>query len=148
MRGAEAEGGFVVLDASVAVRWTVPEEGGDEAVALLRRPPRWLAPRLLLTEAAGALRRKVTGGQLRAEHAPEALAVILALVARGSIRLAPDEDFIDLALVLSLSLGHKLPDCVYLALAEHAGAGLATADRRLGTLAESRGVRTILVPSA
>ena len=138
----------MVLDASVAVRWIVPEEGGDEAVALLHGPVEWLAPRLLLTEAAGALRRKVAGGQLRAEHAPEALAVILALVERGSIQLAADEEFIDLALMLSLSLGHKLPDCVYLALAEHAGAGLATADRRLGTLAESRGVRMVLVPSA
>jgi predicted nucleic acid-binding protein len=48
----------VVLDASVAVRWVVTEAGSDEASELLERDVTWLAPRLLLTEAASALRRK------------------------------------------------------------------------------------------
>ncbi len=52
------------------------------------------------------------------------------------------------ALMLVLSPQHRLPDRVYLTLAEHAGSGLATADRRLGTLAEGRGVPTMLIPSA
>lgn len=148
MRGAEAGQPRFVLDASVAVRWIVPEEGSEEAEALLRQPIGWLAPRLLLTETAGALRRKVIGGQLRPEQAPEALDVLMGAVADGTIRLAAEEQFIAAALMLALTLQHKLPDCVYLALAERTGAGLATADRRLAALAEGRGVPTRLLPSA
>jgi len=50
MRGAEVEPStLVVLDASIAVRWLVIEQGSMEAVALLQRRARWIAPRLLLT---------------------------------------------------------------------------------------------------
>jgi predicted nucleic acid-binding protein len=50
--------------------------------------------------------------------------------------------------MLALTLRHKVPDCMYLALAERHGAGLCTADRRLAALAEGRGVATFLLPSA
>ena len=148
MPGAEPDGTIFVVDASVVVRWIVPEEGSEEAMALLDRPLRWLAPRLMLTETAGALRRKVDGGQLRPEQAPEALTIVMDAVSVGTIRLAAEEEVMPAALMLALSLDHKLPDCVYLALAERTGAGLATADRRLGVLAGLRGVTTILMPSA
>jgi predicted nucleic acid-binding protein len=44
-------------------------------------------------------------------------------------------------------MNHKVADCVYVALAEHEGAALATADRRLASLAEQRGVATTLLSS-
>lgn len=40
---------------------------------------------------------------------------------------------------LALSLRHKVPDCLYLALAQREGAALATADATLQRLAESQG---------
>ena len=49
---------LVVLDASVAVRWVTAEVGSDEAAALLERDLTWIAPRLLVTEVASALRRR------------------------------------------------------------------------------------------
>jgi predicted nucleic acid-binding protein len=64
------------------------------------------------------------------------------------IRLIEDERVVAQALRLALSLGHKVPDCLYLALAEREGAGLATADARLARLAVSRGVRVHRVPHA
>jgi predicted nucleic acid-binding protein len=39
-------------------------------------------------------------------------------------------------------------DCLYLALAEDTGAGLATADLRLSALAQTRQVPTVLISSA
>ena len=66
----------------------------------------------------------------------------------GAIELAADETVMPLALTLALSLEHKLPDCVYLALAERAGADLVTADRQLDRLARDRGIRATLVPTA
>lgn len=148
MPGAEAALSTTVLDASVAVRWIVPEHGSDEAAALLSRPIAWIAPRLMVAEVAGALRRKVAAGELRVELAAQAVEVLLGAIDDGIIRLAEDERVVSFALMLALTLGHEVPDCLYLALAEREGAGLATADRRLGELAEQRGVAVRLLPSA
>jgi predicted nucleic acid-binding protein len=137
-----------VLDASVAVRWIVPERGSDEAAALLHQSILWVAPRLMLTEAASALRRKVAAGEVRTEVAVHALNALLEAIADGTVLLADDENFMPSALALALSLGHKLPDCLYLAVAERDGLALATADARLGRLARQRGIRTYVVPSA
>lgn len=138
----------VVLDASVAVRWVVDEEGSDEAAALLERDLAWIAPRLLLTEAASALRRKVVDKVLAPAAAGQALDALLQAVADGIVRLIDDERVIAQALLLAVSLQHTVPDCLYLALAEREGAGLATADDRLTRLARRRGVAVLPVPSA
>jgi len=138
----------VVLDASVAVRWVVSETGSDEAAALLERDYSWIAPRLLLTEVASALRRKAADGDLEPTLASEALDVLLHAVADGIVRLAEDERIMGQALRLALSLQHKVPDCLYLAAAEREGAALATADSRLARLARSRGISVFQIPHA
>ena len=145
---AEATPEIAVLDASVAVRWVVPERGSDEAAALLDRPILWVAPRLMLAETASALRRKASAGELRAEIAVQALAALVDAVADGTIVVIQDEAFIASALTLALGLGQKLRDCLYLAVAERDGLSLATADARLLRLARQRGVPTYAVPSA
>lgn len=137
-----------ILDASVAMRWIVPEVGTEHAVELLSQPIAWKAPRLMMSEVAAALRRKVAGGDLRAEQAIDALDALLAAVADGTVQLAEDETLIAAALTLALTSGHRVPDCLYLAIAEREGAALATADRRLEALAIERGVSTMFVPSA
>jgi predicted nucleic acid-binding protein len=121
------------------------EPGTAAAIPLLKRPTRWVAPRLLLTEVAGALHRKIRDGRIRDIAATEALDVLLNAVDRGEIRLAEDERVMAAALVLATLMSHKVADCVYVALAEHEGAGLATADRRLASLADRRGVATTLL---
>ena len=138
----------VVLDASVAVRWVVSEKGSDQAAALLDLPFSWVAPRLLLTEAASALRRKAAEGGLDPGLASEALDALLQAVADGVVRLTDDERVVAQALRLALTLQHKLPDCVYLAIAERDGAAIATADSKLARLARSRGIRVFEVVHA
>lgn len=145
MRGADVVPLATVLDASVAVRWLVTENGSADAAALLARPTRWIAPRLMLTEVAGALHRKVSAGKLREVLASEALEELLGAVGAGEIRLAPDERVLVAAFTLATVLQHRVPDCMYLALAEHEGAGLATADHALAGLARQRGIVTMLV---
>jgi len=138
----------IVLDASVAVRWLVPERGSEEAAALLGQPFTWLAPRLLVTEVGSALRRKVAGGELSGDVATHALGVLVDAIDDGIIRLAEDEHLVASALTLALTLGRKLPDSLYLALAEREGASLATADKTLILMARQRGVRVLAIPSA
>ncbi len=137
-----------VLDASVAVRWLVPERGSDEAASLMERPIAWLAPRLLITEIAAALRRKVIARELRVEHAAQAIAVVGQATADGILQFAQDEELAAPALMLALALNHKVPDCLYIALAQRDGAALATADRTLASLAERQGIAVFFVPSA
>jgi len=148
MPGAETPPTTAVLDASVAVRWVVAEEGSEQAAGLLSRSISWIAPRLMLTEVAAALRRKVVDGGLPAELASQSLDALVRAVAEGTVRLADDEEVVSTALLLALTLGHKVPDCLYLALAEREGAGLVTADRRLDELARQRGIACELVPSS
>jgi predicted nucleic acid-binding protein len=145
MPGAEVIPITTVLDASVAVRWLAMEPGTAAAVALLQRPTRWLAPRLLLTEVAGALHRKISEGRIRDIAATEALDVLLNAVERGEIRLAEDERFMAAAFVLANLMSHEVADCLYVALAELEGAALATAYCRLAALAGRRGMATTLL---
>ena len=95
---------LVVLHASVAVRWIVEEEGSDEAAALLERDVSWIAPRLLLTEAASALRRNVADDPVALEDAVQSLDVLLQAMADGVVRLVDDERTIAQALLLAVSL--------------------------------------------
>jgi predicted nucleic acid-binding protein len=148
MPGADVEFRSAVVDASVVVRWILPERGASEALALLATPIDWMAPRLMLSEVAGALRRKVTAGELTAGLAAQGLDFVLGIMARGVLRLHRDETVIRSALALSITHQHKVPDCLYLALAEDTGAALATADLRLSEIARARQVRTVLLPSA
>lgn len=148
MPGPDVELRSAVVDASVVVRWIVPEKGASEALALLAQSTDWMAPRLILSEVAGALRRKVMGGELTAALAMRGLDFVLAIVARGALRLYRDESVVRTALALSIAHQHKVADCLYLALAEETGAGLATADRRTSEIARTLQVRTVLIPSA
>jgi predicted nucleic acid-binding protein len=145
MPGADVVPLATVLDASVAVRWLVTENGSANAAILLAKPTRWIAPRLMLTEVAGALHRKVTAGKLREMLASEALEELLGAVGAGGIRLAQDERVLVPAFALATLLKHRVPDCMYLALAEQEGAGLATADHALADLARQRGILTTLI---
>jgi predicted nucleic acid-binding protein len=144
MPGADA--GSAVLDASIAVRWLVDEVGSEVARGLLDVPRQWLAPHLLLTEVASALRRKVVEGALAAPMATEALAVLLAFIKDGGLKLARDEVLAPSALSLSLEIAHKVPDCIYLVLARAEDVPLATADRQLVRAAAACGVQADLFP--
>lgn len=137
-----------VLDASVVVKLVVPETGTAESLAVIERPLRWVAPRLMVVEVASALRQKAASEALSPLNAGDALAATLDAVADGVIGLADDEALVQAALNLALALNHKVPDCLYLALAEREGALLVSADRRLLALARCRGIDVAAIPSA
>ena len=49
---------------------------------------------------------------------------------------------------LALTIEHKVPDCLYLALAEREGAFIASADRKLLGAAKKRGIDIVTIPPA
>lgn len=88
----------------------------------------------------------MTGKEVRVEHAVQAIAILGQAAADGIVQFVHDEDLVASALLLALTLGHKVPDCMYLALAQRDGAPLATADRALSALAQIQGKSVLLIP--
>lgn len=120
-----------VVDASVAVKWLIPEERRAEARSFLLEADVLLAPGLIVTEVATGLSRKARVGQISNAAARRALREWLSVIASGTLELAEPEELLEEALEVSLALNHPFPDCLYVALAKRTGAALVTADQQL-----------------
>lgn len=116
----------LVIDASVAVKWVVTEEGTAEAVSLLSFSP-LVAPDLLIAECANILWKKVA----RFELTPEEALLAARLLQRSDIELYPMRSLLEPAAQLAIDLDHPAYDCLYLALAIANGWRFVTADMRL-----------------
>jgi predicted nucleic acid-binding protein len=117
----------VVVDASVAVKWFVPEERSADARALLAAEHQLLAPDLLWPEVGSALWKKHRRGELDHRTALR----LLRDLARVPIERHATERWTEAALELALRHGITVYDGLYLALAAGSGCRLVTADRRL-----------------
>ncbi|WP_338665895.1 type II toxin-antitoxin system VapC family toxin [Pararoseomonas sp. SCSIO 73927] len=118
-----------VLDASVAVKLLVEEQGSDAALGLLGA--RLLAPDILPVECANVLWRMHRRGQLSGEAAALRLQRLSAL----RLEMSPSQALLAGALARAMRLSHPIYDCLYLETAARAGLPLVTADRKLAALA-------------
>ena len=121
----------VVVDASFAVKWGIPESSSDEALTLAEswgeEGVRVLAPCLILAEVTNAVYKRVVRGEVELETALSALDVILGF----GIELEERAGFPARAVELACEFGLKTTyDCHYLAVAEYHDCELWTADRR------------------
>ena len=116
----------LVIDASVAVKWLVVEEGSTDARDLLHDGEELHVPRLLASEVANAVWRKVRLGQVDRRTGPQLVATIQDM----PVRWHSDETLGADALRLAIALDRPIYDLVYLALAQRLGARLVTADQR------------------
>lgn len=115
----------LVVDASVAIKWLVEEDGSEAALALKERD--LVAPALLRIEAANVLRTLVARNAATSDDAVE----LFAFLQDAPVTIVDHDDALEArALKLALELGHPVYDCVYLALAERMGHVLVTADSR------------------
>ncbi len=113
----------MIVDASVAVKIVVREEGTEKARALIAAGP-VSAPDLLLVEVANAMWSKVRRGDLAS--ADFNLGSLTSLFPD----LVPSADLFEQAFGLALELQHPVYDCLYLALAIERDSQLVTADTR------------------
>lgn len=118
-----------VVDASVAVKWLISEDGSDLARKLMASGEDLHAPRLMASEIANALWRKVRLGEVKRADA----ASMLAWIPEMPVHWHADETVSADAGRLALALNHPVYDCVYLALAHRIGATMVTADGRFAT---------------
>ena len=113
-----------VVDASVALKWVVEEDGTPQALAV-RRQARLLAPELFVAECANILWKKVRRDELTAAEAT----VAAGLLQGADVELVPTRRLLVPATQLAIELDHPAYDCLYLALAIETGCPFVTADR-------------------
>ena len=116
----------VVVDASVAVKWFVPEPLSNQAEHLLGGGDALFAPDFLLIEFGNIVWKKVRLGELARDDGDAALVALR----NGPVGLIGTPPLLERALHLAHEIEHPLYDCLYLATAEAVGATVATADRR------------------
>src|ERR1700736_5676559 len=117
----------VVLDASVAAKFFIHEDGSEAAAVFVLSGVRLIAPNLVLIELAN-----VAVKRLRQGHIPRAVAERMVATAASMFdELVPAGALLGRAFVLAADHGLSTYDALYVALAELRGRDLVTADGRL-----------------
>ena len=113
----------MIIDASIGVKWLVPEDDADKANALIGEV--LLVPSLFFSEVASAMWKKARRGELAIEM------IMPQLPKLGLItETIDDAGYVTRALELGRELYHPVYDCLYLAAAEALADVVITADKR------------------
>ena len=123
----------LTVDASVVVKWFVPEVLADEARLLLEYPHEFQAPDILLAEFGNTIWKKFRRGEV--SFLRPYMDELLEL--DEVIDLHPVGEQVTRAVQIAGELEHPVYDCLYLACAEATGSPVVTADRRLANKAAS-----------
>jgi predicted nucleic acid-binding protein len=116
-----------VVDASVAVKWMLPEPFSTEAVRLQSPEHQLHAPSFFEIELANILWKKVRQGLLSRAQADQFLDQLPGL----PLDRHDDAPLVVAAFDLADRAGRTVYDCMYLALAVQLGGRMVTADERL-----------------
>lgn len=116
----------VVIDASAAVKWFLPEEGAEHAAALLSGAYRLIAPDLLWVEVAAVLWKVARRGGLSADEVQR----IIADAAAFPVETAESSGLLPEALRIAMEADRTVYDSLYLALAVRERTAVVTADDR------------------
>ena len=128
----------LVVDASVAAKWLLPEPDSDLAARLLDEPDvAFHVPELFDAELGNVLWKRVRRGDLDANDATATAKLIEAIPARRHRHA----DLVQGALALALALSITVCDALYVALAIALDAKLVTADRWLAERVSEMGVK-------
>jgi predicted nucleic acid-binding protein len=129
---------MMVVDASVAVKWVLPEPDSGRAVAL-RGTDALIAPSLVIAEIGNALWKTVLRGDVDKSDASAALQIAVAHFER----IVSIDQLASRALELAVDPRHPIYDCLYLALDERERIAIVSADARL--ISAARRIGTIEV---
>jgi predicted nucleic acid-binding protein len=117
----------VVVDASVVIKWFVPENGTDAALRLLDSGHQFVAPDLLFAEVANSIWKKTLRGELTAINSHQ----LAADLERIAVETIQDRELATDAHALALITSRSVYDSMYVALAIRLETRLITADERL-----------------
>jgi predicted nucleic acid-binding protein len=128
----------IVVDASIAVKWFLPEVGSDAASALLMADDvELVGPDLLAIEVCATLVRGANMVKANRADAAKKLAKFKSMLDMGAVNLirSPPE-LMHQAASRAIDIGHPLKDCIYLALAMELECELVTCDARFAEKAK------------
>ncbi len=115
------------IDASVAVKWFVPEVHSEAAASWLGADFELLAPDLLYPEVGNILWKKFRRSELSARE----MQIVRKAIDRVPFQLSSGRKLLGAAIDLAMGLDRSAYDCMYLAVAMAFDAPLVTADRKL-----------------
>ena len=129
----------LVVDASVVIKWFIPEVHSEAAARLLEVDATFSAPDLLIAELGNTLWKKVRRGELTAREASVIATTPLPI---ETVALPP---LLPAALAIALVSARTVYDSLYLALALALDAQLITADRKFHAAISASGFRDSIV---
>lgn len=119
----------LVVDASVAIKWFIPEIHSDDAMRLFDSDAMLFAPDLIGPEIGNTVWKKARRGEITPH---DALAILSAFPSVG-MDIYPSRDLLTAAWEIASALDRSLYDSLYLALAVAYDCPVVTADRRFHT---------------
>ncbi|WP_431859176.1 type II toxin-antitoxin system VapC family toxin [Azospirillum sp.] len=122
-------GPTIVVDASVAVKWLIPEPDSEIAERLCEGR-NLIAPELIEVECANILWKHVRRGEISRIDAFTGIQDLR----RSPLDLIRDSELLVEAQGLANDFDHPIYDCLYLALALRKGVSVVTADARFARL--------------
>jgi predicted nucleic acid-binding protein len=117
----------LVVDASVALKWYLVENGAEPARQILADGDTLVAPELVVAEVCNACWLACRRGEMNAVQQDQ----IAADITRVFDRLEALVPHAVRAVAIARELDHAVYDCFYLAVSEALDAPLVTADGRL-----------------
>lgn len=130
---------MIVVDASLAVKWFLPEAGADAAALVLVGDKVIIGPDMLAVEVHATLVRGANMVKANRQVAESSIHRFQNMLESNDVQLirsTPRE--IERSANLALDLGHPLKDCIYLALAMELDCELVTCDAKFA--AKAKGV--------
>ena len=115
-----------VVDASVAIKWFIPEIHSEAALQAKQLRQRLHVPAFITMELGSVIAKKIRRGELSRENGR----TILKEIPHLPLQRHADERLFPAAYELALDTQQCLYDCLYLALAEAVDGQLITADRK------------------
>ena len=116
----------LVVDASVAIKWFLPEIHSEAASLILKTKSELMAPDLLWVEVGSILWKKVLRKELNVQEAEGILKDFL----RFPVQTHGSKFLLNSAWQLANGSGATVYDSLYLALANYHGCPLVTADKK------------------
>ena len=115
-----------VVDASVVIKWFIPETHSEVALHARRSRDRLHVPAFMTLELGNVIAKKIRRGELTREDGK----TILKELSHLPLQRHADERLFPAAYELALDTRQSLYDCLYLALAEAVDGRMITADRK------------------
>lgn len=118
--------GMLVVDASVAIKWFLPEIHSEEASLVLKSKQELLAPDLIWAEFGSTLWKKVHRKEVTIQEAEGILKDFMRL----PLQTYSSKFLLNAAWKFAHESGATVYDSLYLALAKARGCSLVTADKK------------------